>query len=209
MFLGLEALDENGLKLHRKRVTPGENFKALDIARKLGFTVAINIIADPDWDERRFAIVRERATSVPEIVHLTVNTPYPGTETWFTESRRLTSLDYRLFDVQHAVLPTRLPLRTFYEELVKTQAVLDRKHLGFKALRGAAAAALGLATRGQTNFIRSLWKFGRVYNADRQYNDHFKASRYTMRPPTGSRARPSLEQLYVHRARERSRAQGA
>lgn len=87
------------------------------------------------------------------------------------------------------MLPTRLPLRTFYHELVKTQAVLDRKPLGFAA-RGAAAA-LGLAARGRTNFIRSLWKFGRVYNADRQYNDRFKASRYTMRPPTGGRARPS------------------
>ena len=32
-------------------------------ARSLGITVAINIIADPDWDERRFAIIREWALS--------------------------------------------------------------------------------------------------------------------------------------------------
>src|SRR5215470_2639502 len=107
MFLGVEALDEEALKLHRKRVTPSENLKALEVARKMDVTVAINIIADPDWDERRFAIVREWALSVPEIVHLTVNTPYPGTETWRTESRGLTTRDYRLFDVQHAVLPTK------------------------------------------------------------------------------------------------------
>src|SRR5216117_246750 len=142
MFLGVEALDEEALKLHRKRVTPNENLRALEVARSLDIMVAVNIIADPDWDERRFAIVREWALSRPEIVHLTVNTPYPGTESWFTESRRLTSLDYRLFDVQHAVLPTRLPLRAFYEELVKTQGVLNRKHLGLKALRGAAGLAI-------------------------------------------------------------------
>src|SRR6266705_521726 len=162
MFLGLEALDEEGLKLHRKRVTPGENFQALEIARELDFTVAINIIADPDWDERRFDIVREWALSVPEIVHLTVNTPYPGTESWLTESRRLTSLDYRLFDVQHAVLPTTLPLRAFYEELVKTQGILNRKHLGFTALREVASIAGKLALKGQTNFIKMLWKFNSV-----------------------------------------------
>jgi len=81
MFLGLEAIDEEGLKLHRKRVTPGENFEALEVARALGLTVAVNIIADPDWAEQRFAGIREWASSVPEIVHLTVNTPYPGTET--------------------------------------------------------------------------------------------------------------------------------
>src|SRR5207244_8155550 len=156
MFLGLEALDEEGLKAHRKRVTPGENFQALEIARELDFTVAINIIADPDWDERRFAIVREWALSVPEIVHLTGATPYPGTEIWHTESRRLTTLDYRLFDVQHAVLPTRLPLQRFYEELVATQAVINRKHLGLTALREVAGLSARLALRGQTNFLRML-----------------------------------------------------
>src|SRR5213594_799994 len=199
MFLGLEALDEEGLKLHRKRVTPGENFQALEIARELGFTVAVNIIADPDWDERRFAIVREWALSVPEIVHLTVNTPYPGTESWHTEARRLTTLDYRLFDVQHAVLPTRLPLRAFYEELVKTQSVLNRKHLGLAAVRGASAIVLRLLARGQTNFLRSIWKFSRVYNAERQYGDHQRPVTYPMRPPQApGSARPRPAQLYVH-----------
>src|SRR5437660_1262273 len=152
MFLGLEALDEEGLKLLRKRVTPSENWKALEIARRLGFTVALNIIADPDWDERRFAVVREWALSVPEVVHLTVSTPYPGTETWLTESRKLTTRDYRLFDVQHAVLPTRLPLARFYEELVKTQGILNRKHLGWGAIRKASGLAIRSLLRGQTNY---------------------------------------------------------
>jgi radical SAM superfamily enzyme YgiQ (UPF0313 family) len=119
MFLGLEALDEEGLTAFRKRTTPAVNNKALEIARSLGLSVAINIIADPDWDQARFGYVRDWAMRVPEIVNITVQTPYPGTETWLTESRRLTTLDYRLFDVQHAVLPTRLPLHQFYAELVK------------------------------------------------------------------------------------------
>ena len=122
MFLGLEALDEEGLKAFRKRTTPQVNNKALEVARSMGLSVAINIIADPDWDEARFAFVRDWAMSVPEIVNITVQTPYPGTETWITESRRLTTLDYRLFDVQHAVLPTRLPLHHFYTELVQHPA---------------------------------------------------------------------------------------
>src|SRR5258706_7801795 len=164
MFLGVEAIDEEGLKRQRKRASVGVNEKALEIARAIGFTVAINIIADPGWDERRFAVIRDWALTVPEIVHLTVNTPYPGTETWHTESRRLTSLDYRLFDVQHAVLPTRLPLQRFYEELVTTQAVLNRKPLGLAALRGAASTVGRLLPPGPTNFLKSPWKFNRVYH---------------------------------------------
>jgi hopanoid C-3 methylase HpnR len=202
LFLGLEAIDAEGLKLHRKRVSPSASFEALDVARALGLTVAINIIADPGWDEQRFATVRDWAQSVPEIVHLTVNTPYPGTETWLTEQRQLTSADYRLFDVQHAVLPTRLPLARFYAELVRTQAVLNRKHLGASALWGAFTTVLGLVARGQTNFLRMLWKFGRVYSAERQYADHFRDVRYRMQPPPPSpTARP--EQLYVHAPQRR------
>ncbi|MEA2627330.1 MAG: hopanoid methylase [Candidatus Binatota bacterium] len=204
MFLGIEAIDEEGLRLHRKRVSPGENFRALEIARELGITVAINIIADPDWDEARFRVVREWAQSVPEIVHLTVNTPYPGTETWLTESRKLTSLDYRLFDVQHAVLPTRLPLDRFYRELVATQEVLNRKHLGAAALWGTAAAASRLLLRGQTNFVAMLWKFRKVYNAGRQHAEHSREVRYAMRPPVHQAAKPTPAQLYVHRPEGRS-----
>jgi hopanoid C-3 methylase len=199
MFLGLEAIDEEGLKLHRKRSTMGVNFKALDLAREMGLTVAINLIADPSWDERRFEIIREWATSIPEIVHLTVATPYPGTELWFTESRKLTTLDYRLFDIQHAVLPTKLPLEEFYRQLVKTQDVLNKKHLGFAALKSVAAIAGKLALKGQTNFIKMLWKFNSVYNPERQYQEHFKEVKYTMRPPKmHSDGRPAAEDLYIH-----------
>ena len=50
MFIGVEAIDEEGLRKHRKRISLGKNFEALEFARSLGITVAINIIADPDWD---------------------------------------------------------------------------------------------------------------------------------------------------------------
>jgi hypothetical protein len=63
-----------------------------------------------------------------QVAHLTVNTPYPGTETWATESRKFTTRDYRLSAVQHAVLPTKLPLEQFYQELVRTQQALSAWH---------------------------------------------------------------------------------
>lgn len=199
MFLGLEAIDEEGLKAHRKRSSMDVNNRALEVAREIGVTVAINLIADPDWDERRFEIVREWAMSIPEVVHITVATPYPGTELWFTESRKITTLDYRLFDIQHAVLPTRMGLKKFYEELVKTQNVLNRKHLGLQGLKDVAGIALRLALKGQTNFLRMLWKFNRVYNAERQYGDHFMEVKYAMRPPVKLNGeRPSAQALYVH-----------
>src|SRR6185369_14078022 len=177
-----------------KRLTLSKNFEALEFARSLGIMVAINIIADPDWDHHQFEVIRQWCKEIPEIVNISVNTPYPGTESWLTESRKLTTRDYRLFDIQHAVLPTRLPLRRFYEELVRTQAVLNRKHLGTAALWGAFTTAAGLLLRGQTNFLRMLWKFGSVYSSERQLADHAREVRYRMRPPPA--ATPKPEQLY-------------
>ncbi|TLS45150.1 hopanoid C-3 methylase HpnR [Streptomyces montanus] len=180
MFLGMEAIDAEGLDLFRKRISPDENFRALEVARKLGIKVAINLIVDPAWDMERFRIVREFALSVPEIVHFTVMTPYPGTEIWHTESRRLTTRDYRLFDIQHAVVPTALPLDQFYRELVRTQAVINRKHLGVRTAFGAARALGRNLLHGQTNFARMLWKFNQVYNPRRQLADHQRPVRFEL-----------------------------
>ena len=198
MFLGIEALDEEGLKAFRKRSTPDQNFEALEVARSLGIEVAINIIADPAWDEARFEHLREWAMRVPEIVNVTVQTPYPGTEIWHTESRKLTTLDYRLFDVQHAVLPTTMPLRRFYEELVKTQSILARKHLGWRALRDAAGIAVDRLLHGQTNFVRMLWKFSSVYHPDRQCAEHQRPVTYSMRPPAAPGTQTRKDELFVH-----------
>ncbi|MBR8638284.1 hopanoid C-3 methylase HpnR [Streptomyces tuirus] len=207
MFLGMEAIDAEGLDLYRKRVSPDENFRALEIARRLGINVAINLIVDPAWDEERFRVVREFAMAVPEIVHLTVMTPYPGTEIWHTESRRLTTRDYRLFDIQHAVVPTTLPLDVFYRELVKTQAVINRKHLGLRTAMGALRVLGGNLARGQTNFARMLWKFNRVYNPARQFADHRRPVRYELPLPQHLDLR-DRRQLYVHTRPAARRASG-
>lgn len=210
MFLGVESIDEAALKAHRKRTTVDKSLEALEIARSLGITVAVNIISDPSWDEGQFAAVREWAMSVPEIVHLTVATPYPGTETWHTEARQLTTRDYRLFDVQHAVLPTRLPLARFYEELVRTQQVLNKKHLGWAALKATAGIAARHLARGQTNFVRMLWKFNGVYDPVQLRRDHERDCKYLMRLPEHAPVRKiDPVQLYVHRTAETHRADDA
>ncbi|HUJ09590.1 MAG TPA: hopanoid C-3 methylase HpnR [Verrucomicrobiae bacterium] len=198
MFLGLEAIDAEGLRRYRKRISLSQNFEALECARQLGINVAINIIADPDWDVQRFAVVRQWCMDVPEIVNISVNTPYPGTETWHTESRRLTTRDYRLFDIQHAVLPTRLPLPRFYEELVRTQQVLNRKHLGWTTLRATAGIVGRHLLHGQTNFLRSLWKFNSVFNPQLQFRDHAEPVRYQIPLPPAHKPAVKPQPVYIH-----------
>ena len=204
MFLGLEAIDEEGLKRYRKRVTLSKNFEALKYARSLDINVAVNIIADPSWDRERFKVVRDWCLEVPEVVNISINTPYPGTETWHTESRRLTTRDYRLFDIQHAVLPTKLPLPEFYKELVECQRVLARKNLGWAALGQCAGIVIRKLLCGQTNFIRMLWKFNSVYRPELQLADHLRRVKYEISLPPPSVASAEHRRLYIHENRGRN-----
>src|SRR5256885_16756663 len=98
----------------------------------------------------------------------------------------------------HAVLPTRLPLHRFYEQLVQTQAVLNRKHLGWGAISRYGGPLVRALARGQTNYLKMLWKFSSVYNAERQYGDHARPVKYALRPRRLVAGKPTPAQLYVH-----------
>src|SRR6266568_1155578 len=205
MFLGLEAIDEEGLKKYRKRVSLGRNFEAVEFARSLGVNVAINLIADPDWDHERFRIVRDWCLEMPDVINISVNTPYPGTESWITDGRRLETRDYRLFDIQHAVLPTRLPLAEFYRELVTTQRAIYSRHLDWRQLWDASGVVAPLLLRGQTNFVRSLFSLNSVYRPELLLADPAAPVAYEIPlPPQGrDEGRGGGVSLYIHAPRGR------
>jgi hopanoid C-3 methylase len=198
MFLGLESLDGEQLKAFHKRATVNDNFKALEIARKLKIDVAINLITDPSWTHEQFARARTWATQVPEMVHLTVATPYPGTALFHAESRELSSVDYRLYDIQHAVVETRLPLKEFYQELVQTQAIINRKFMGWRTAVTVSRILAGQLARGQTNFLRMLFKFSGAYNVARFHADHFREVTYALRRPAEYGRQLQPRDLLVH-----------
>jgi hopanoid C-3 methylase len=204
MFLGLEAIDAEGLIKYRKRVTLDRNFEAVEFARSLGINVAVNLIADPDWDHERFRIVREWCLEMPDVINISINTPYPGTESWLTDGRRLETRDYRLFDIQHAVLPTRLPLAEFYEELVATQRAILKKHLDWHQLWEAGGIVARLLLRGQTNFVKSLFKLNQVYRPELLLADHQMPVAYEIpAPPHAAAAAPAPASIYIHMPRGR------
>src|SRR5581483_10074100 len=197
--------DEEGLKKYRKRVPLGRNFEALEFARSLGIHLAINLIVDPDWDRERFRVLREWCLEQPEIINISVNTPYPGTESWLTEERRLETRDYRLFDIQHAVLPTRLPLAEFYEELVTTQRAIYAKHIDWRSAWDVAGLATRLLLRGRTNFVKSLFKLNSVYRTDLLLADHARPVSYEIPLPPEARAGAARgRDIYVHAPRGRA-----
>jgi hopanoid C-3 methylase len=81
---------------------------------------------------------------------------------------------------------------------VKTQQVLNRKHLGFRALYGVAGISTRLLLRGQTNFLRMLWKFNSVFNPALQMADHARPVRYEMALPPPVEGKVDPKKLYIH-----------
>jgi len=80
--------------------------------------------------------------------------------------------------------------------------VLARKHLGVAALAKTTGIVARQLLHGQTNFATMIWKFNRVYNADRQYAEHQREARYQLPPPAARPVSPpgpqGRKELYVH-----------
>jgi hypothetical protein len=102
------------------------------------------------------------------------------------------------------VLPTRLPLNEFYDELVTTQRAIYGKHLGWRQVAGAAKLATRLLMRGQTNFVKSMFKMNSVYRTELLLADHAKPIDYEIPLPPAHEVRASGRQLYIHAPRGRA-----
>jgi hypothetical protein len=54
--------------------------------------------------------------------------------------------------------------------------------------------------KGQTNFVKMLWKFSSVYNAKQQLADHQREVKYAITLPAGNApARLDQSLLYIHK----------
>src|SRR5262249_13446983 len=117
IFLGLEAVTDEGLDAVNKSNTAANNVRALEILKELGVGFTPNFIVDPAWDHDDFARLRSWIDDTGAYNSgFSVLTPLPGTDLWETASRQVTTRNWEMYDIIHAVLPTRLPLADFYEQ---------------------------------------------------------------------------------------------
>ncbi len=117
IFLGLESVTDEGLARVNKKNTAANNERALSILKELGVGFTPNFIVDPAWDHEDFERLREWISRTGAYNSgFSVLTPLPGTELWAEAKDRVTTHDWEMFDIIHAVLPTKLPLEEFYRE---------------------------------------------------------------------------------------------
>ncbi len=187
IFLGVEKIDDAGLKSVNKGNKADNNVRAIQILKDLGVGFTCNFIVDPDWDRDDFARLREWID-----VHGAYNsgfsilTPLPGTDLWDHVKADVNTEDWELFDIVHTVLPTKLPIEEFYAEysrLWNWTLQVRYRHRGKLTTYMKWLAAL--ATRQVTvSAVRKGMNIAKVFSSPETFLEGHRES--AARPPAPS-----------------------
>ncbi|MEM4658493.1 MAG: radical SAM protein [Candidatus Methanosuratincola sp.] len=116
LFVGIEKIDDEGLKSVNKRTKASTNEQALEFLKSIGIRPIATFIVDPMFDESDFDKLEEYARVNGLLAPTyTILTPLPGTEVFEQRKAELITDNYYMYDLLHAVLPTKLTLKRFYE----------------------------------------------------------------------------------------------
>ncbi len=120
LYLGLDGASPERLKEIKKATTVGTNEKALARMSELGLCVSGGFVVRSDFTLDDFRALRTYVRRLRSpLVGFTVETPFVGTALFDEREKSLTTRDWSLFDMEHAVLPTVLPLDVFYREMTR------------------------------------------------------------------------------------------
>jgi len=152
IFLGVEKVDDEGLKAVNKKNLADNNVQAIRLLKEMGVGFTSNFIVDPAWDRDDFKRLRDWISEHGAYNSgFSVLTPLPGTDLWDSAVDQVTTRDWERFDIVHAVLPTRLPLPEFYQEYARLWAhSLEVRG----AHRGRFATMFGLIAALATGRVR-------------------------------------------------------
>ncbi len=122
IYLGLDGSTPDQLKKIRKSNAIETNEEALRRMRELGLRVSVGFVVRPDFTREDFAALRGYVSRLRGALGgFTVETPFVGTKLFDESEDLLTTRDWSLYDLEHAVFPTALPLEDFYRELAGLQ----------------------------------------------------------------------------------------
>lgn len=121
VYIGFESFDNKRLQKLKKNITTDQQEQAVKIINKLGLFCFAQFMIEPDFDRSDFdALIRYVRNLKLRYASFSVLTPLPGTQLYQEKEKDLITQDPLLYDFLHTVLPTKLPMREFYQELART-----------------------------------------------------------------------------------------
>jgi len=119
-IVGLETPIQEELHGYNKRTSIEANNEAIHILRENKVDVYGSFIVNPDWTHKEFRMLDDYI-GIHGIFYTVIQplTPLPGTEMYaeYDGSFSIERDQYELWDMQHCVLPTRLPVKQFYRQI--------------------------------------------------------------------------------------------
>lgn len=123
VFVGMEDYSDARLEAMHKGITSAQQAEAVRILDDLGVMMYASYMVDPAYTLEDF---HNLLSYVRRMKHkyatFTVLTPLPGTQLYAERGQELLSRKPELFDLVHALLPTKLPLKDFYAEYARLWA---------------------------------------------------------------------------------------
>ena len=103
IFLGVEAISDEGLKRVNKKNTAEKNNRAIEILKELNVGFTSNFIVDPEWDREDFTQLKDWISRTGAFNSgFSVLTPLPGTDLWDEARNQVTTHQWELYDLIHA-----------------------------------------------------------------------------------------------------------
>ena len=155
LFIGIESAVDGELDAYGKRQKRDEIVRALGAARELGISLFSNFIVDPGYTRSDFEeLVRFIEDNDVRYPAFTVLTPIPGSGVPFdavVERQANGRPRWDLFDLQHAVTPTRMPPDEFAREYAELYRRFEPRYL-------SSGSELGLPShRDRAEAQRAAW----------------------------------------------------
>lgn len=130
VFVGLEGHREQDLKAFRKATTTTKNEECIHILRQNGVKIRGAFIINFDFEKKDFDDLSRYLKKIDvDIPSFSILTPFPGTDLYEEVKADMITDNYDLFDGMHALMPTKLPLKKFYNEYRK---LILKKNMSFK-----------------------------------------------------------------------------
>lgn len=167
IFLGLESVTDEGLAAVNKKNKACNNVRAIEILKDLGVGFTPNFIVDPSWDRDDFKRLRDWIEEMGAYNSgFSILTPLPGTDLWDDAKRNVTTENWEMYDIVHAVLPTKLSLEDFYDEYSGLwRHALDVRYKLRGRMRTYVQLGAALATRKVTlKAVRNGMNIAKVFS---------------------------------------------
>jgi radical SAM superfamily enzyme YgiQ (UPF0313 family) len=167
VFVGLEFIRDADLNLIRKGSTVEHNVRAVQVLKSLDIEIFPMFIVKPEFERRDFVDLRKYCLGLElDFIGFSVLTPLPGTDLYDDVKDRLINFNYDYFDFFHTLLPTTLPVKDFYRELIALYNGSRSLKNQIKLMRKYRFRELPSLFRIYGNFIKRLNTLAQDYTAN-------------------------------------------